>query len=471
MIFILDVRRLRRPASMLLALIAVGLMAGCGAIRPISVATGVISHTICSETFVSGLDPERIYAETLRPAGMMWLISWGMHYDVDREKREVRTTFAGGFANRAIYRDGVGCMVVHGTEPADTVPPQDVPNKIASAPVLPEIAGPAVVEPANDKLRAALDRAFAERDAPPYRRTRAVVVVHDGHVVAERYAPGYGVDTPLLGRSLTKSVMSALTGILVRERRLSVEQLAPIAAWQKPDDPRRAITIDHLLRMTSGLAWGGETYSGWDSAPRMENLERDMAAFAASLPLDAAPGSRWNYSGGDYLILSRIIRDAVGGHAKDVLRFAHHELFAPLGMRNVTLEFDATGTPVGSYTMLAPARDWARFGLLYLNDGVVGGRRILPQNWVRYSSTPILDTGYGAGFWSNRVDGKAPVWGIPWGIRSAPRDAFFGRGYLGQFIVVIPSERLVIVRLGLTHRPDPDDTIGGLVGDVIAALR
>jgi CubicO group peptidase (beta-lactamase class C family) len=468
--FILDAYSLRKPASILLVWIAAGSVAGCGMVRPISVATGNASHTICSEAFVSGLDPERIYAETIRPAGATWLISWGVQYDVDREKREVRATFAGGFANRAVYRDGMGCTLVHGAAPMDTVSPQDLPNKSVSA-VLPEIAGPAVVEPRNEKLRAALDRAFAERDAPPYRRTRAVVVVHDGRVVAERYAPGYGVETPLLGRSLTKSVMSALTGILVRERRLALEQPVPIAAWQEPDDPRRAITVDHLLRMTSGLAWGGETYSGWDSAPRMENLERDMTAFAASFPLDAAPGSRWNYSGGDYVILSRVIRDAAGGHAKDVLRFAHQELFAPLGMRNVTLEFDATGTPVGSYTMLASARDWARFGLLYLSDGVVGGRRILPENWVRYASTPILDTGYGAGFWTNRVDGKVPVWGIPWGIRRAPRDAFFGRGYLGQFIVVIPSERLVVVRMGLTHRPDPDETIGELVGDVMAALR
>ncbi len=180
---------------------------------------------------------------------------------------------------------------------------------------------------------------------------------------------------------------------------------------------------------------------------RMKYIERDMAGFAESSALETAPGSAWNYHDGNYFILSRLIRDAAGGRAADVLRFARRELFEPLGMRNVTLEFDATGTPEGSAQMLAPARDWARFGLLYLNDGVVGGKRILPEGWVSYSAslTPNGWVGIGAGFWTNRGDSKGSQFRTSLGM---PRDAFYASGTFGQYVIIVPSERLVVVRLG-----------------------
>ncbi len=446
------------------------LLAGCATARPdraLEVVTGLISHNLCSEVFVTGLDPDDAYAQALAPRPGMGLINWAVHYDVDREQRQVTTTLAGGFASRARYRDGLGCVLVHGEVPADTRPAGD---QTARA-VLPEIAGPAPVETADARLRAALDLAFAEPEHPPYRRTRAVVVVHDGRVVAERYAPGYGIDTPFLGYSATKSVISALVGVLVRDGRLSVGDPAPVTAWAGQGDPRHAITLDHLLRMTSGLALD-ETDTPFAPVARMLYLERDMAGYAESVPLDAAPGSRWRYTSGNTLIVSRIVRDAAGGTAADVLRFARQELFAPLGMRHVTLEVDATGTPVGSTYMLASARDWARFGMLYLDDGVVGGRRILPEGWVRYSTMPTLDTGYGAGFWTNLVGGHIPWSSVVWSIPGAPRDTFYARGLLGQYVVVIPSQRLVIARLGLSHGPGADiEGVGRLVTDVIEAFQ
>lgn len=447
---------------------------GCSSARPdgaIRVATGLISHNLCSEVFVSGLDADQVYAKDLKPRGGMGLVDWMVHYDVDAARTQVSTTVAGAFLSRAVYRDGLGCIVVHGEEPADAPARTDITaDEQASVPLLPDIAGPAVVEPTDERLGAALARAFTEPDHPPYRWTTAVVVVHDGHVVAERYAPGYGVDTPLLGYSATKSVTSALVGILVRQGHLVVAQPAPVAAWSDPSDRRHVITVDQLLRMTSGLALD-ETQSPFNPVARMLYLERDMAGFAESAGLEAKPGSTWNYTSGNTLILSRIIRDAAGGHAADVLRFAHRELFDPLGMRNVTLEIDATGTPVGSTYMLAPARAWARFGMLYLNDGVVGGRQILPEDWVHYSSTPTLETGYGAGFWTNRVEGTIPWSNVAWSIPGAPRDAFFARGLLGQYVVVIPSARLVVARFGISHGPGADiEGVGHLVADVIDIL-
>jgi CubicO group peptidase (beta-lactamase class C family) len=164
--------------------------------------------------------------------------------------------------------------------------------------------------------------------------------------------------------------------------------------------------------------------------------------------------------------LARIIRDAVGG-PEQTLAFAWRELFNPLGMRNVTLEFDASGTLQGAANMLASARDWARFGLLYLNDGLIGGRRILHEDWVDLSAAATLDTDYGAGFWTNRSEHQDAKGRIRLGI---PRDAFFASGNLGQRIVILPTQHLVIVRLG--DSVDPTGDIGGLgrlVKEVIAA--
>ena len=462
-----------RCAKAMLMAGAVLSLAGCDAVRldrPVRVASGLTSHVLCSETFVAGIDPAQAYAERIKPLLGSGPVDWLLHYDVDRVRRRVTTTIAGTFESRAVYHEGLGCLLVRGGEGAEARSLQEIGAIAPAAPVLPEIAGPDIVAPRSEQLRAALDHAFAEPDRPPYHRVKAVVVVHRGRVVAERYAPCYGIDTPLLSWSAAKSITSSLIGILVRQGRLSLDQPAPLPAWRDPSDPRHAITVAQLLRQTSGIDLA-ETNSGFDPSTRMQFIEPDMAGFAQSVGLRAAPGSVWAYTDGNYILLSRIIRDAVGGHAAEVVRFARRELFDPLGMRGVTIEFDATGTPVGATYILAPARDWARLGVLYLNDGVVGGRRILPEGWVRYSSAQTLDTGYGAGFWTNLVDGNVPGWGQPWGMPHAPRDAVFARGFMGQFVVIIPSRQLVIARFGASPIPGDDiASMDGVVADIVAAI-
>src|SRR5258708_23358038 len=181
-------------------------------------------------------------------------------------------------------------------------------------------------------------------------------------------------------------------GILERRGGLARDKPAHMAARQNEDDSRHAITVDHLLRHTAGLALGSSLSASLGAAlepvNRMKFMVSDMAAYAESIALETAPGEAWNYHDGNTLILSHLIRNATGGTAADVRPFADAELFGPLGMRHVTIEFDGAGTPEGSSQMLASPRDWARFGLLYLDDGVIGGKRILPQRWVRYSASP-----------------------------------------------------------------------------------
>lgn len=220
--------------------------------------------------------------------------------------------------------------------------------------------------------------------------------------------------------------------------------------------------------MTSGLAIA-QTGSGFDPASRMLYGERDMAGFAESQPLQEKPGTAMRYSDASTLIVSRIVRDAVGGNGAAVQTFARRELFDPLAMNGVVMEMDATGTPIGSTHILATARDWASLGLLYLNDGVIGHHRILPEGWVRYSSTSTLGTSYGAGFWTNAGTDAFSRGRIEAGM---PCDAFFASGNLGQRVYVMPSRKLVIVRLGVT--PPPDYDIAGdlrFIRDVLATLE
>lgn len=462
---------------LLLAIAGVLALSACLGVvlyQPLMVASGFASKEICSGTFVTGLNSDRVYTDMVKPEGAIKYISRLIHFNVNREKHKVTTTIAGFYKTQAVYSEGIGCMLVHRPEDVNLGANADFNSPFGpSNSQAPEIAGPHVVEPRNEQLRAALDHAFADHEKPPYIRTQAIVVVKDGKVVAERYAPGIGMNTQLLGFSATKSVTNALIGILVKEGKLNVDQSAPIAAWKNEKDPRHTITIDQLLRQTSGLALK-QTSSGFDPASRMIFIERDMAGFAEDAKLVATPGSQWAYTDGNYIILSRIIRDTVGGRASDVRQFAQRELFEPIGMKHVTLEFDATGTPNGAMSMLATARDWARFGLLYLNDGIAGAGtdRILPKGWVKYSSSQTLNTGYGAGFWINRAaSGNAP-YGLPWGMPDVPRDAFFAMGNMGQHVVIVPSQHLVVVRLGMSHHPDGLITgADRLVADVISAFE
>lgn len=452
------------------AVVGGAIVVGCLQFRPdraVRVATGVVAHNVCSKSFVSGLDPETVFSETIERDGLRRLRRV-LSYQIDRAGKTVDASVGGLFAGRALFHDGLGCVLQHGSkEPYLLKSDIEALKASKSPPLLPEIAGPDLVEPASPALKEALDHAFEEPAEPPFRRTKAVVVVRDGKVIAERYAPGIGVDTPLLGFSMTKSLINALLGIMTQQGLVSPSIPAPIAEWRAAPDPRHAIEVEHLMRMTSGLALD-ETNSGLDPSSQMIYLHDDMAGFAVNAPVIAPPGKRWAYSSATTQLLARIIRDAAGG-PEQTLAFAWRELFNPLGMRSVTLEFDGAGTLQGSTYMLASARDWARFGLLYLNDGVVGGKRLLHEDWVDFSAAATLDTDYGAGFWTNRSEHERARGRVRAGM---PRDSFYASGDLGQRTVILPSEHMVVVRLGDAVAPDGDiHGLTRLIREVIAATQ
>jgi CubicO group peptidase (beta-lactamase class C family) len=230
------------------------------------------------------------------------------------------------------------------------------------------------------------------------------------------------------------------------------------------------ITIENLLRMNAGF--GFDEGGGASVATHMWFAEPNTARFAASAELQSAPGTRWGYSSRSFTLLSRIVADRLNANPQAFRDFAWRELFGPLGMTSFTPEFDATGTFMGAQASFATPRDWARFGQLYLDDGVVAGKRILPEGWVKWTTTPTPGSGYGAGFWLNNTDEVIEPWNMRWGIPGAPRDAFMARGYMGQYIVIIPSAKLVIVRFGQSHGKGAGiESVGALVSSVVEALK
>lgn len=294
---------------------------------------------------------------------------------------------------------------------------------------------------AADRLGALLDRIFAEPPPEQVGATHALLVVHRGRLVAERYDREHGPDSVLSSWSMAKSVLHALVGVLVGRGRLDVSAPAEVPEWPE-GDPRRAITLDQLLRMSSGLHFD-EEYTDPETSNTIQMLfgpgKRDVAGFAARMPLVHEPGSVWSYSSGTSNIVSAIVGRTVGGGEAGMRAFMRRELLEPLGMRSADPRFDEAGTWIGSSFLFATARDFARFGLLCLRDGVWEGRRMLPEGWIDYARTPTpgSEHEYGAHFWLAQ-DGSG---------------RFSANGFRGQYTLMDPARDLVVVRLG-TSMPE-----------------
>jgi len=388
---------------------------------------------------------QQIIDEALIPASS---VLSNTRYSIDETKRWVDANLFGLFKRRAVYSDGTGCTLMQAGQEA--VPAKvEIPVSSHLNPERPWPEGSAHAAP-NRRLQAVVETAFSEPDTEHKRNTKAVVVIHKGRMIAEQYAPGVDASTPLIGWSMTKSVTNMLVGLLVQDGRLTLDQAAPVPPWHKEaGDPRAVITIDQLLRMSSGLVFD-EEYGLYSDVTRMLSAEEDVAGFAASKPLLAEPDSLWSYSSGTSNILSGIIRRTVGGDLQHYYDFVQQRLFLPLGIFSASIEPDYSGTFIGSSFMYANARDWARLGQFCLQQGRWQGEQLLPEDWLRYSTTPTPTNpknNYGAHFWlnANPVDKQQQrTW------PSLPPDTFSMNGFQGQRVVIVPSEGLVVVRLGFS---------------------
>lgn len=306
--------------------------------------------------------------------------------------------------------------------------------------------------------RAAVEAFFSRAELG---ETRALIILQDGVPVAERYAPGYGRANRFISWSMAKSLTSTLVGQLVADGKLRLDAPAPVPEWhRRPGDPRARITLRQLLHMSSGLnhTEGGERLQDADTIRILyTDRARDAAGASVAQRLEAAPGSKYEYSTATSVILADIVQRTIAPAARSpaerrqaMRAHLRERLGRPAGMASLVCEFDAAGTMLGGSLCHATARDWAHFGQMYLDGGVVNGRQVVPAEWVAFVRTPsATDGGYGGHFWLNRPrpTGSDPAL-FP---EAGPTDAYAAIGHLGQYVVVVPSKRLVVVRLGKTQ--------------------
>ena len=446
-------RSLKRKIWLMLAAIAAAglVVGGWHVYRVALVGTGFSAEILCGGVFVSGRAPDDVGAEDLSGPGYELLRFF--RRTVERETKRVTASFYGLAAQTAIHRDGLGCTLIDGR--SEEALRAEAPALTASPPADPEALWPegervdltALTEGVDKAaLDAALEAAFAEPDHAHPRNTRTLVVVHRGRIVAERYAPGFGVAMPLVGWSMTKGALNALVGLRVKDGKIALTDRALLPEWRGGGDPRRDISLDDLLRMSSGLAFDESYDDPLADVTVMLFATGDMAKFAATKPLVHRPGAHFAYASGTSLIIAGILR-ATFATEQDYLRYPRERLFGPLGMKSAVLPPDASGTLIGSSLLYASARDFARLGLLFLQDGVWHGQRLLPEGWVAYTLTPTNDApdrSYGAQMWLKLPESDG------FGEPPMPDDAYYFLGHDQQIVAIVPSRDLVVVRLGRT---------------------
>ena len=422
----------------------------------LNIATGFAAKSVCSCTFEAGRDQKSIEVDD----NDIFPVNYTTNI-IDERDRSVTSTIFGLKKRKAVYKEGIGCVLI----PENMQQPLQnsfKPKRNLSESNLPYPYGNGIQRDTffsnvnYGGLHKAVENAF-DIGKEQLKKTRAVVVIYKDQLLSEKYAKGFTEATKLLGWSMTKSVTSAVLGVLERQGKVSLDQDHLFPAWEQ--DERSKITLSDLLHMNSGLEWV-EDYNTISDVTNMLFMEEDIPKVQLDKPLVGTPNQRWNYSSGTTNLLSGFIRDQFKTH-QEYLDFWYAELIDKIGMQSMVIETDAKGNYVGSSYGWATARDWAKFGLLYLHKGNWKGEQLINESWVDYSSTPTNGSNgeYGAHFWLN-AGGVYP---------NVPRDLYFCNGYQGQSVFIIPSKDMVIVRMGLTEAPEFDfDTF---LSEVITSVQ
>jgi CubicO group peptidase (beta-lactamase class C family) len=433
-----------------------------------AIAAGYKAAFVCSNLFNAGMTPEQTAADDLRGTyGELNPLFAQLPAEVDRMNRRVTVRYGEDMPPRvAAWRAYLGCSLLPiGAQAEDSrllpLLPQDPPDFGAfDARPWPMGDRQAAARPPGDAraLERAIGSAFDRRTYGQGSETTAVLVVQDGRIVAERYRSDFDMHRSQRTWSVAKSIAGTVIGAAVQQGLIRTDQPAPVPEWQRPGDPRRAITFDHLLRMASGL------HSDFPGN-RTDDLYFGGVAVSdqiAAWPLVAPPGTRFRYANNDTLAAVRALQHRLGD-GEEALLFPFRALFWRIGMTRTVPETDWRGHFIMSSQVWTTARDLARLGLLYANDGVWNGERILPEGWRDYvgrhgPAQPAAGEGYGATWWTFASDS------------GLPRDAIVAQGNRGQYLAVIPSRRLVLVRRGFDGTGAGFD-IDAFARDVIAALR
>ncbi|HMT53653.1 MAG TPA: serine hydrolase [Saprospiraceae bacterium] len=395
----------------------------------LSIATGYAAKKVCTCTFLSKRDKQEIVRNDL-----YFSILSSVDIDVNVPKNTVTTSIFGLAHQTAVFRKGIGCILLNGEDDYH-ISMKNNDQLIAKADTfwhqIYNTAGTDTV-----KLDEAVNRAFDLGNQLVEKRTTAVLVIHHDTLIAEKYAPPFHAGMAQLGWSMTKSIMNAFAGILIYQGKLQLDKNHLFDKWAQ--DSRSNITIKNLLQMNSALEWE-EIYTSSSDATQMLYNSEDVSAIPLRKQISTNQGESWYYSSGTSNILSKYYRNILGDSIYH--SFLNTHLFGPLGMHSALIETDETGTFIGSSYGYATPRDWAKFGLLYLHDGVWNGQRLLPEGWTAFTAEPAKGSNgkYGAHFWLNKNGIQYP---------DAPHDMIIADGYQGQFVFVVPSHDAVIVRMG-----------------------
>jgi CubicO group peptidase (beta-lactamase class C family) len=386
-------------------------------------------------------------------------INWATN-TINQTSQYVTSNVHGLKERKAIYREGLGATLIN--DDFDVTKPYETPqrNPIKNGREYPY----GEVEPKDTSfsnvdyvhLKKAIAKAF-DGKGEKKKRTRAVVVLYKGKLIAEKYTEGFTKTSKILGWSMTKSLTATYFGILQKQGKINIMNPAPVSEWQK--DSRSKITLNDLLHMNSGLAWE-EDYTKISDVTKMLFQAEDMSKCQAEKPALFKPNNHWYYSSGTTNLLSGILRKQFKTH-QEYLNFWYSSLLDKIGMDSALVETDMAGNFVGSSYGWATPRDWAKFGQLYLNKGNWNGEQIFDPSWASYVATPTNSSNgrYGAQFWLNK-GGYFP---------DVPKDMYYCSGFQGQMVAIIPSRDLVIVRMGLTEEPNFD--FNGFLKGVIESFR
>lgn len=446
-------KRLLYGVLTLFAAIIIGAAVYINSLMPI--ITGYAAKNLCSDVFVSGRQPADVESTDLNFSFIKYTKN-----SVDFENKSVTSRFLWG-KSKAVYREGFGAVLLRDIteEKIRSIKYPSGVRQIINQDSLPWPAGNIIPDTTTGIDKSALAEVTKKlMDQNAYHGNAfAFLVLHKGIPVAEAYKTPLNNHTRFLSWSMAKSFTNAIVGILVKQGKIDIDKPAEIDAWK--NDERSKITWKDLLQMQTGLKWN-EDYGNRSDVTLMLHCESDMAKFTYEKPAETTPGSKWYYSSGTTNIVSYLIRKQFSNDSS-YYRFADEQLFEKTGMPDVIWEVDPSGTRVGSSYLYATARDYARFGLLYMNDGVFNGERILPEGWVKFSTTEASASKglYGAFFWLNKGK-KRP---------SAPDDMFSCEGHDGQMIFMIPSRELVVVVLGFSHGDNEmhfDDLLKDIIGTV-----
>jgi CubicO group peptidase (beta-lactamase class C family) len=437
-----------------------------------AIAADYISQTVCTNVVILGRDQVEVEAKYLT-AQQREIASSTVRDDVAETNVKIGPI---RYTEYSLYRPGMGCSVLAGRSLEDVRAislDHRVEKQSGSSPAGPVWPGVERNVPGInwEQLDTTIANTFTETtdDIEQAQNTRAVLVSYRGKLLAERYADGFDGDTPQRGMSMTKSATATLIGILVQQGHLDINALAPIDGWSELEDGRSRVTTHHLLKMTAGFDYQENTSGVEDLRNLLKTMlyaTPDAPGFAAQTPLQGEPGNSWAYQTVHSVLLQQVLRNVIADD-QQYFRFPQQQLFDKLGMQNSFFQAEADGTFIGGASMYASARDWMRLGLLYLDDGVHQGERILPEGWVKYATTasePSLQTrAYGAQIWLNTPSPRQLFPGMP-------EDTYAFQGHFGQYVIVVPSLELVVVRMGMTYNGEQGFDKQALLQGIVAAL-